>query len=121
MNCPHCQAPAQANAKFCRQCGRSLGKTCLKCKAHNPPESKFCGECGHALSDAPSRPERYAEAEKTYIVSQGERRHLTILFTDLSGFSRKVAEFAVSQGCEATASWVCTAWPHSWAKVDRLP
>ena len=88
MNCPHCQAPALANAKFCRQCGRSLGKTCPNCKAQNPPESKFCGECGQALTESASRAERFAEAEKTYMVSQGERRHLTILFTDLTGYTR---------------------------------
>jgi hypothetical protein len=92
MSCPHCQEAALANAKFCRQCGRRVGNHCPACGASNPPGSKFCGECGKALFDPPPvravEAEHQREAEKTYIVSEGERRHLTILFTDLTGYTR---------------------------------
>jgi class 3 adenylate cyclase/tetratricopeptide (TPR) repeat protein len=91
MSCPHCQEAALSNAKFCRQCGRQVGNHCPVCGAANPPDSKFCGECGKSLDHAKSQPagqaERCREAQKTFIVSEGERRHLTILFTDLTGYT----------------------------------
>lgn len=97
MSCPHCQAAALSNAKFCRQCGSRVGNNCPACGASNPPESKFCGECGKALVAAyvPGSPQKepYTEAEKTHFVSQGERRHLTILFTDLTGYTRMMEQY----------------------------
>ncbi|MGD9365961.1 MAG: adenylate/guanylate cyclase domain-containing protein [Desulfobacteraceae bacterium] len=97
MSCPHCQAAALSNAKFCRQCGRRVGNNCPACGAANPPESKFCGECGKALVAAyiPGSPQKepYTEAEKTHFVSQGERRHLTILFTDLTGYTHMMEQY----------------------------
>jgi class 3 adenylate cyclase/tetratricopeptide (TPR) repeat protein len=92
MSCQYCKEAALANAKFCRQCGQPVGNNCPACGAANPPGSKFCGECGRALSDAGApqlnRIEPPDEAEQTDIVSKGERRHLTILFTDLTGYTR---------------------------------
>lgn len=91
MSCPHCQTAALSNAKFCRQCGSRVGNNCPACGASNPPKSKFCGECGKALVNAfiPDAPQQEpnTEAEKTHFVSQGERRHMTIVFTDLSGYT----------------------------------
>jgi class 3 adenylate cyclase/tetratricopeptide (TPR) repeat protein len=91
MSCPHCQTAALSNAKFCRQCGRQVGNRCPACGAANPPGSKFCGECGKTLDPEKSQPsgppERREESQKTFIVSGGERRHLTILFTDLTGYT----------------------------------
>jgi class 3 adenylate cyclase/tetratricopeptide (TPR) repeat protein len=91
MSCPHCQAAALSNAKYCRQCGRQVGNNCPACGAANPPDSKFCGECGKALDPEKSQlsghSERCKESPKTFIVSGGERRHLTILFTDLTGYT----------------------------------
>ena len=97
MSCPHCQSAALSNAKFCRQCGGRLGNDCPSCGAANPPDSRFCGGCGNALDAASPRKtkqtERYTETEKTHIISQGERRHLTILFTDLSGYTRLMENY----------------------------
>jgi class 3 adenylate cyclase/tetratricopeptide (TPR) repeat protein len=97
MSCPHCQEAALANAKFCRQCGRRVGNHCPACGASNPPGSKFCGECGKALSDLPPvsivEADLQREAEKTYIVAEGERRHLTIVFTDLTGYTRLMEKY----------------------------
>ncbi len=92
MSCPHCQAAALSNAKFCRHCGSRLGNNCPACGASNPPESKFCGECGKALIEpvAAGAPddETFTDAGKSHFIAQGERRHLTILFTDLTGYTR---------------------------------
>ena len=97
MSCPHCKTAALSNAKFCRQCGSRVGNNCPACSASNPPESKFCGECGKALVNAftPDAPQQsaYTETEKTHFISQGERRHLTILFTDLTGYTRMMEKY----------------------------
>jgi class 3 adenylate cyclase/tetratricopeptide (TPR) repeat protein len=97
MSCSHCKTAALSNAKYCRQCGSRVGNNCPACGASNPPVSKFCGECGKALVSAfvPDAPRNgtHTEAEKTHFVSQGERRHLTILFADLTGYTRMMEQY----------------------------
>jgi class 3 adenylate cyclase/tetratricopeptide (TPR) repeat protein len=97
MSCPHCQAAALSNAKFCHQCGRRIVINCPSCGAPNPPKSKFCGECGNALVDAYTadapRQAPSGKTEKPHAVAQGERRHLTTLFTDLTGYTRMMEKF----------------------------
>ena len=92
MSCPHCQKAALSNAKFCRQCGQRVGINCPACAAPNPPESRFCGECGSALPGT-SQLADDTESENARVVSQGQRRHLTILFTDLTGYTRMMEEY----------------------------
>lgn len=49
INCPHCDAKINANAKFCGECGKSVQKEfvpCISCEAMIPKDAKFCGECG---------------------------------------------------------------------------
>ncbi len=96
MSCPHCQTAMLSNTKFCRQCGRQVVCNCSACGAPNPTESKFCGECGHALADQISpknvQLNRDTQATDNNRVAQGERRHLTILFTDLTGYTSLMEE-----------------------------
>ncbi len=96
MSCPYCQSEALSKAKFCRQCGRRLGNDCPACGASNPPDSRFCGDCGRALDNEAARVRPAAPCtgtEKTSIISQGQRRHLTILFTDLTGYTRLMEKY----------------------------
>lgn len=69
-----------------------MGNNCPSCGASNQIENKFCGECGKALvADFKSDPlekKHYTRVGINRFVFQGERRHLTILFTDLIGYSR---------------------------------
>lgn len=92
MSCPHCKTAALNGAKFCRQCGRPLGNLCPACGASNPAESNFCGECGTMIPGAPADAQtlmdRNPQATLSPIITLGERRHLTILFTDLTGYTR---------------------------------
>jgi membrane protease subunit (stomatin/prohibitin family) len=50
-SCPKCEAPLQANAKFCPECGAALKErvNCPKCGCKLTPDSKFCQECGEKL------------------------------------------------------------------------
>ena len=91
---------------YCGQCGEKLEKSCSKCNSVNPPQFKFCGQCGNDLSLAfePIRkelsPDEKLEKIQKYfpqgimdkILSQGdkvegERRHVTVLFANVSGFT----------------------------------
>jgi RNA polymerase subunit RPABC4/transcription elongation factor Spt4 len=51
VRCHKCNAAAPADAKFCAQCGHSLGKTkpCPDCHELNDPDAQFCDNCGRAL------------------------------------------------------------------------
>ena len=97
MSCPHCQKAALANAKFCHQCGQRLTITCPVCGAPNPPNSKFCGECGSTIVDPfagdTSQDVSPGKTDKKHPVVQGERRHLTTLFTDLTDYTRMMEQF----------------------------
>lgn len=53
---------------------------CPKCQHENPNAQKFCGECGQKLAKLP-------ETEKVMPEIKGERKHVTVLFSDLSGYT----------------------------------
>lgn len=55
---------------------------CPNCSANNPEENRFCGNCGQPL-DVPviSTPPLKTSSFK------GERKHATVLFSDLSGYT----------------------------------
>jgi len=81
MKCPDCNTENPDSRKFCRECGFKFLIKCPHCGTENIPGDKFCGECGKKL-DAISK----ASKEPTNAVG-GERKHVTVLFSDLSGYS----------------------------------
>lgn len=49
--CPRCGVGNHASARFCNQCGTSLGsKTCTGCGQSQPVEAQFCDQCGIRLA-----------------------------------------------------------------------
>ena len=80
MKCPKCQTENPETRKFCRRCGAQLILLCPQCSCENLPGDRFCGECGHKL-DFP-----LAE-EKPIPEAESERKHVTVLFSDLSGYT----------------------------------
>ncbi len=107
MKCPACQSENSDTRKFCGECGAKLLLKCPHCGFENLPNDKYCGECGHnlltpteaALPKALSFDEKLAKIQKYLpggltekILSQrdrieGERRHVTIMFVDMKGFT----------------------------------
>src|SRR5258708_1393350 len=77
MRCSKCGSENLSGKRFCGECGFALEVRvrCPKCSSDNPHSSKFCGDCGSALT-----PEALKEAVNK---PAGERRHLTVLFSDL--------------------------------------
>jgi len=80
MKCPECQFENRKGAKFCKECGNSLELTCPKCESITDPGSKFCDACGQSLSEI-------TEPEPVIPGAEGERKHITVLFSDLSGYT----------------------------------
>jgi len=81
MKCPKCQFENPEGKKFCGECGARLEVLCPHCRSLNPPDFKFCGECGHKLEEA-------AEPAKPIApVTDSERKHVTVLFSDMSGYT----------------------------------
>src|SRR5207302_10763266 len=68
------------SARFCMGCGAQLERRCASCGAAIPPEARFCMDCGAALEGAPPAPTPVAAPPE-------ERRQVTVLFADLSGYT----------------------------------
>jgi len=104
MQCPECHRENPEGAKFCLGCGGRLALVCPGCGTVLPPDAKFCLECGTPVSAQPTAkrevvtdataakalrrlaPTQYAERllEAGGQVA-GERRLVTILFSDVKG------------------------------------
>ncbi|MEZ4550138.1 MAG: zinc ribbon domain-containing protein [Desulfobacterales bacterium] len=99
MKCPKCQSGNREGAKFCIECGEIFKKTCPSCNKALPLSAKFCDECGHGCQspDALSVFKNEIQDQKVQSsienadlsirVSNGERKQVTALFTDLSGYT----------------------------------
>ena len=107
--CAACEAANPAAYHFCGECGTRLPAARWTCGHASPPGQRFCGECGAPRIDALERtgvgdaaPEvaaRLADiaaytpkhlAEKilrTRSAIQGERKLVTVMFSDVSGFT----------------------------------
>src|SRR5579863_4430746 len=100
MQCSRCYYEAPDDAEFCPDCGIKLELVCSGCGTGNAPLHKFCKKCGRPLGrTTPARglpakfqsPASYTPkylAEK--IVTSGpaleaERKQVTVLFADIKG------------------------------------
>ena len=99
MQCPKCQFDNPKGINYCGECGAKLEKLCPGCHSPNPPNFKFCGECGGKLesskevSDIPKEPKDSIHQPTGKIKSDdaapivSERKHVTVLFSDLTGYT----------------------------------
>jgi class 3 adenylate cyclase/tetratricopeptide (TPR) repeat protein len=102
MRCPSCATESRSGVKFCEECGTRLEAACASCGASVPAGTKFCGACGAAVAaPAAEKPAavRYAEPQsytpahlaqrilKDRAALSGERKLVTVLFADVSGFT----------------------------------
>ena len=92
MICPGCQAENRSGRRFCAKCGAALPVVCPDCGYQNEPEDSFCGGCGTALA-APAQPAKGPPSSP--VPAEPERRQVTILFADLSGFTNLSAALPV--------------------------
>jgi class 3 adenylate cyclase len=99
MRCPQCGHDNPAQVKFCGECGTRIDGLCPGCGTRNPPTNKFCHHCGQALAPPPTPAARFPSpqsytpphlAEKiltSRTALEGERKQVTVLFADVSGFT----------------------------------
>src|SRR5262252_4420728 len=88
MRCPSCNHDNRADRRFCTECGATLSMACPSCGAPAESGEKFCGGCGTSLVAAPTSsttPPRQPATVTAAPAELGERRQLTILFSDLVG------------------------------------
>src|ERR687884_1474194 len=79
--CPSCSTDNPAGARFCMSCGSRLEWRCAACGATAPAQARFCMECGATLDGGAAR------AAPVGPVPPEERRQVTVLFADLSGYT----------------------------------
>src|SRR6202165_5137723 len=88
MTCPACGADNRTGLRFCVKCGASLARACPSCGASYTAGDDFCGECGTRLASvAVSRPPVATDAPSADPQRVSERRHVTVVFADLVGFT----------------------------------
>ena len=81
MKCSNCKAENSKSRKFCRECGARLVKVCDLCGYENGPDDKFCGDCAKQLKTGFKIKNEISKIES-------ERKNVTVLFSDLSGYTR---------------------------------
>ena len=82
LRCSECNSENPIDARFCIGCGRPLGLRCSSCEVENPAAAKFCKGCGKELRPSRGIPRATIPDPSA---AAGERRHLTVLFSDLVG------------------------------------
>ena len=100
MTCPGCRREPPSDAEFCPSCGIRLVLECRRCGTENAADHDFCKKCGQPLRAAAEAagarfmsPHSYTPrhlAEKILTsrsALEGERKQVTVLFADVSGFT----------------------------------
>ena len=99
MKCAGCGQQSPPEARFCAGCGARLVLACSACGAELPADARFCPQCGEAslprpavtaefASPATYTPKHLAERILTSKAAlEGERKQVTVLFVDVSGFT----------------------------------
>jgi ABC-type oligopeptide transport system substrate-binding subunit/class 3 adenylate cyclase len=105
MRCPKCDKENPEGARFCLRCGAELTPVCPQCEARLPldPDLSFCPQCGAEVAAPPvdavaerdsaavkalKRVAARGYAERLLAAGgqvKGERRVVTILFSDVKG------------------------------------
>lgn len=80
MKCAKCGFENEEGSKFCLECGERVEIECPRCRKILPLTAKFCNGCGQKL-------EEVSAPEKTQVQAESGRKHATVLFSDLSGYT----------------------------------
>ena len=94
MQCQKCGSDNRQGRRFCAECGAALATPCAECGFANEAGEKFCGGCGAPLTDATSAADERTSTVETPLATPGELRQVTIMFADLSGFTKLSQELA---------------------------
>ncbi len=82
MPCAACGHDNEPGSRFCDECGATMAVACPSCAEPNRPDARFCKSCGAQMAGETAPQARHAQPAAT-----AERRLVTVLFTDLVGFT----------------------------------
>src|SRR6266536_2606741 len=82
MFCPACGTEVSSLFQPCPKCGAGLAH-CPGCRAELPPGARFCPACGKPVEVSTGGP----APQKAPVVAHTERKQVTVLFADFSGFT----------------------------------
>ena len=86
MRCTACGTENRTGSKFCDNCGSPLSANCPNCGEPNRSDARFCASCGTPFTTDGPRPTAATVAPQAEAAT-AERRLVTVLFTDLVGFT----------------------------------
>ncbi len=75
---------------------------CRKCQFENPAGMRFCGQCGAGLQGPGRDIEPPTEKTTSRLIPEAERKHITALFSDLSGYTAMTEKLDPEQVKEIT-------------------
>ncbi len=99
MQCTDCQFENREEAQLCSECGHKCGRSCPECGKSIRTSSKFCDGCGCKLESPLETSDNVSETESSPLQPavdlkpndvapiDGERKHVTVLFSDLTGYT----------------------------------
>jgi class 3 adenylate cyclase/tetratricopeptide (TPR) repeat protein len=92
LRCAACGQTQADESRFCGHCGAALLRRCAGCGAPLAADQRFCTGCGRAAdagagAGAGATAVPAAHHEPGEPDEPGERRHATIVFSDLSGYT----------------------------------
>src|SRR6185369_3383298 len=110
MNCTGCGFQIESGFAFCPKCGAKQPRTCQSCGFACAPDFAFCPRCGSGLGAGPAAAntaqpalqpvraapitvngtaaaERVSPPAREAHDAEADRRTVTVLFADLSGFT----------------------------------
>lgn len=112
MNCSCCGSEVQSGFAFCPKCGTKQPNACPGCGYACAPDFAYCPKCGALVGEAPkdagearpsrptapirasspplaplADPQQARRPQSDRIDSEANRRTITVLFADLSGFT----------------------------------
>ncbi|MBF0439571.1 MAG: AAA family ATPase [Magnetococcales bacterium] len=91
MNCSQCHQDNRQGVRYCTHCGNPLLAICPKCHTSYSSGDIYCGECGIRLPSSNllplSNPSVYVPTASSSASMESERKNVTVLFADISGFT----------------------------------
>ncbi|MEG3640295.1 adenylate/guanylate cyclase domain-containing protein [Magnetococcus sp. PR-3] len=139
MGCPDCGSENRDGVRFCTQCGLALGAFCPRCQFSVEAGDRFCGGCGFRMQMGEGSLESYQAVQSNSASQNGltshngqaptaqsmesERKHVTVLFADISGFtamSEKLDPEEVTQIMNGCLKMLADVVTHYEGYVDKF-